>query len=472
MVDLGRRRRMFREMVEGLSYLHENEIIHRDLKPGNIFLDSKDHAKIGDFGLATTEIVIQKEDINEPKKGPSSQVKGTGLVGTPLYVAPELVSDTPVKRIVYTKKVDVYSLGIILFEMCYRPIQTGMERNETLTNLRRKSMKFPKDQEQYLSPQEKELLQQLLSHEPSERPSSGDLLKSPYIPPLELEEREKQTVIRDVVDDRRSKSYKFMMNLLMSRKSNMIEDYVYDYDQKNDERLMEDYGPKRSASVKERRRAFEYISSTLEGIFKKYGAIRFYTPSFAPNIGLDKPDKFLVVDRNGTVISPLYNLREPLARFVARNGVTNMRRYAIERVFRQRKTSYHPIELWEVAFDIIHVIHGDQAQSVPESELISLIRDVTNEVPYIISKSLVLKMSHSKLMEGILKYCEVPIHHHSQVLKIVFESNAPSKFQTSRTCSVDEVDGTLRTSALNFIEERLISEKIFPEKNDKMTCLL
>lgn len=45
--------RLFREIVEGLSHIHQQGMIHRDLKPVNIFLDSNDHVKIGDFGLAT-----------------------------------------------------------------------------------------------------------------------------------------------------------------------------------------------------------------------------------------------------------------------------------------------------------------------------------------------------------------------------------------------------------------------------------
>lgn len=49
--------RLFREMVDGLSHIHVKGMIHRDLKPVNIFLDSNDHVKIGDFGLATTNIL-------------------------------------------------------------------------------------------------------------------------------------------------------------------------------------------------------------------------------------------------------------------------------------------------------------------------------------------------------------------------------------------------------------------------------
>lgn len=55
--DESRLWRLFREIVEGMAYVHEQGMIHRDLKPENIFLDLNDHVKIGDFGLATASAV-------------------------------------------------------------------------------------------------------------------------------------------------------------------------------------------------------------------------------------------------------------------------------------------------------------------------------------------------------------------------------------------------------------------------------
>ncbi len=63
-----------------------------------------------------------------------------GLVGTALYTAPEISqrasSSSRSGSIIYNQKVDLYSLGVIFFEMCSPPLATGMERIKVLTDLR------------------------------------------------------------------------------------------------------------------------------------------------------------------------------------------------------------------------------------------------------------------------------------------------------------------------------------------------
>lgn len=65
----------------------------------------------------------------------------TGQVGTALYVAPELSAQAA--KAIYNQKVDIYSLGVIFFEMCYKPLATGMERVKILLNLRSKEIVLP-----------------------------------------------------------------------------------------------------------------------------------------------------------------------------------------------------------------------------------------------------------------------------------------------------------------------------------------
>lgn len=86
-----------REIAKGLSYLHDRGIVHRDLKPGNIFFDDG-YLKIGDYGLSKFISVSRH----------SAQ---TASVGTVHYMAPEIGSGN------YSKGVDIYALGVMLYEM-------------------------------------------------------------------------------------------------------------------------------------------------------------------------------------------------------------------------------------------------------------------------------------------------------------------------------------------------------------------
>lgn len=101
--------------MKGLSYMHSKRIIHFDLKPDNILLTADDQIKICDFGLSITT----KSVIDRYRSGDSSLY----------HIAPELKeNNTP------SPNVDLYSFGIVLFEMCFGPLQSR-ERRDLLEKL-------------------------------------------------------------------------------------------------------------------------------------------------------------------------------------------------------------------------------------------------------------------------------------------------------------------------------------------------
>jgi serine/threonine protein kinase len=87
----------FGALCRAVSYLHDQGIVHRDLKPANVFIENG-HLKVGDYGLSRRVSISQGGDMTQG-------------VGTPNYMAPEIKSGN------YTQSVDVYALGVILFEM-------------------------------------------------------------------------------------------------------------------------------------------------------------------------------------------------------------------------------------------------------------------------------------------------------------------------------------------------------------------
>ncbi|KAE9962808.1 hypothetical protein BLS_010000 [Venturia inaequalis] len=92
-------RKVFVQLFKAVNYLHERNIVHRDIKPENILLEDKNLTiKLADFGLAK---IIGEESFT------------TTLCGTPSYVAPEILQPSNHRR--YTRAVDVWSLGVVLY---------------------------------------------------------------------------------------------------------------------------------------------------------------------------------------------------------------------------------------------------------------------------------------------------------------------------------------------------------------------
>ncbi|XP_068248846.1 eukaryotic translation initiation factor 2-alpha kinase-like [Palaemon carinicauda] len=167
---------MFNDIVRAVEYVHDNQMMHRDLKPSNIFFSLDGEIKIGDFGLVTT-ITEGEQEIRTPADGnPSlfSDHRHTHRVGTQLYMSPEQVNNQ-----LYDYKVDIYSLGLIFFEMLV-PFSTGMERLSVMSNLR--DGKFPDGFcDKY--PDETELLKLMLSTNPANRPTTrGIRARNPMRP--------------------------------------------------------------------------------------------------------------------------------------------------------------------------------------------------------------------------------------------------------------------------------------------------
>jgi serine/threonine protein kinase len=148
---------LFEKILCGVEYIHRENLIHRDLKPKNIFFTYTGDIKIGDLGLATESLnkkcamecpsptersfdmgMNSEEDMAEElsfhleiEESKFEEVH-TSNIGTTQYAAPEQLNNVH-----YDKKVDIYSLGLILLELVY-PFKTRMERQDVHYSLKNK----------------------------------------------------------------------------------------------------------------------------------------------------------------------------------------------------------------------------------------------------------------------------------------------------------------------------------------------
>ena len=140
----GKTYEIWNQIIEAVHYVHLKGLIHRDLKPSNIFFSLDGQIKIGDFGLVTDMAEIPVDPLTSSSSNSNSstnigdfdfttisQKKHTQRVGTSLYMSPEQSKGLP-----YNYKVDIFSLGLILFELL-NFFSTETERYKVLENIRK-----------------------------------------------------------------------------------------------------------------------------------------------------------------------------------------------------------------------------------------------------------------------------------------------------------------------------------------------
>ncbi|XWS42567.1 hypothetical protein CRYUN_Cryun16bG0025400 [Craigia yunnanensis] len=151
-----------RQIMSGLAHCHRFGIVHRDIKPDNIFFDFRGKLKIGDFGSAAWLGELGTVD---------------GLVGTPYYVAPEVVMGRS-----YNEKVDVWSAGVVLYVLLAGvPPFYGETVEEIFEAVLRGNLRFPTRNFKSFSAEAKDLLRKMLCRDVSRRWSAEQVMRHPWI---------------------------------------------------------------------------------------------------------------------------------------------------------------------------------------------------------------------------------------------------------------------------------------------------
>nr|ODN87066.1 STE/STE20/YSK protein kinase [Cryptococcus depauperatus CBS 7841] len=156
---------IIREILIALAFLHKNGVIHRDLKAANILLTTQPYRiLLCDFGVAA---LLQ-----------SSTSKRSTFVGTPYWMAPEVVTEGRL----YDSKADIWSLGITLLEMAYgEPPLSGQPAARAVMLLGDKRMRAPRLEGDHWSKEMRDFVVGCLNEEPADRLSAEELSRSKWI---------------------------------------------------------------------------------------------------------------------------------------------------------------------------------------------------------------------------------------------------------------------------------------------------
>ena len=150
----------FIQVINAVYYLHSNNIIHRDIKPENILIGDDNKLKLCDFGWAK-ELTLENRST---------------FCGTMEYMAPEIVGSEN-----YDYSVDIWSLGILLYEMLfgYSPFKANAI-NDIIQNIKTHDLNYDENNKK-ISNSCKDLIQKLLNMNPQKRLKIKDILEHPFI---------------------------------------------------------------------------------------------------------------------------------------------------------------------------------------------------------------------------------------------------------------------------------------------------
>ncbi|EJC97866.1 uncharacterized protein FOMMEDRAFT_143407 [Fomitiporia mediterranea MF3/22] len=372
--------RLFLQIVDALVHMASLGILHRDIKLTNIFIDSSGNCKVGDFGLATSSLAAVDPSELSPMPGVKFSGDMTLDVGTRLYIAPEILSKRGGSRDKDHSKMDLYSLGIVFFEMNYF-FSTDSERIAVIEKMRHPDIHFPTDWDLERSKQ-KEVIQWLLQHEPARRPTAIQLSQSPLLPPRVEDEYFKAAL--GVMTSDNNQYLPAVLASLFSRKPRPTGEFLYDY------------------NFPETAILRDAVIEHLKSLFRLHGARDVDVPLLMPltDRHLETTRQVLLLDTHGDIVALPSNTLLPFARLAARHKTTRIKRYHIGDMYRVGAALAHPTVSSAAIFDVItpDISTGLQAAS---AEMITLMDECLCTFPNL-AKTYQIHVSHSKISEIVL----------------------------------------------------------------------
>ncbi|KAG0146222.1 hypothetical protein CROQUDRAFT_92989 [Cronartium quercuum f. sp. fusiforme G11] len=373
--------RIARQIISGMAYFTSLNVIHRDLKPSNIFLDAKGDVRIGDFGLAVNQGAVEYDGSTEASPLDSDITFG---VGTLLYIPPETMGGKR-QGIKFLDKIDMYSFGIVLFEMFHK-MGTLHERVEVIRDLRKPEVIFPSNWKEGPNSNKTRIVQWCLAHNPELRPSPTELLKRSDLLPPQPEEENLEALARMIsLPENHALFRPYLASLFQQPLHERIRrDFTYDFHAANETRQAMD-NPFRMI-----------VCEHLVKKFRQRGAVNIDSPVLLPYTDYDNSKLVKLLDSEGTVVLLPFDATIPFARTVARdNSLTRLKRFSLAPVYRPNEAGGQPDSFSVASYDIVSPTRTLAA----EAEILQLIDEILRSLPMMASYEHVL--SHNKLWEAL-----------------------------------------------------------------------
>lgn len=442
---------------------------------------------MGDFGLATSgnkknqEKTTSKSDLAgmdnrseisatndlSTQSGMQDALESlTAGIGTALYRAPEqelvlkgMEESDPDRdyHVPYNEKADMYSLGIILFEMCSKPFDTKMERFYVITALREKH-EFPKDFTSYVPENIVKIISWLTEANPKKRPTALELLNSDIMPARADIDMQYFNEFKDALRKPGSTALQNVLQLLFdeertskSKKAKLDVDPAIEltynrlnFDIDAFQKMLNLLNP-RILSIEKQQTSSSMSSNTLKAdaitardqtvlslhylnaikrrlrqIFETRGGVDFAgqiielrsTVDFTEYDRIAKLDSSVVdlLDRSGQVVHLQNDLVNSYARLVAFLNIFSAQRYLIDKVYLTNAAKMNlsigtqPRAVDEAVYDIIVPANQVSQSILADTEILGATMEIMRNVQNIIAPT-ALRIYHNLIFEGILLYC-------------------------------------------------------------------
>ena len=357
--------------------------------------------RIGDFGLARPGDYYHISNSKPEKETFTSFTKD---IGTASYVAPEVRSAGDGK---YNEKADMYALGIILLEMNVA-FSTGMERAETLEQVRKEESTLPSALMVPEKATQATIISSLIQPRPSNRPSSLELLESGQIPVQD--ESESLRMARRLLSDEDSHFRSQFINSLFSQSQATT-------DQRHNTATTLS-NPMQAITLLEEVRAMSrslpndldlqaIVKQKLTAIFQRHGAVeRTDSPVLFPYNAIYLSEEVVkYLHPKGKVMQLPYDLILPNAMLLAGNSRSEQKTFIFDNVYRVDPSGNQPKIFGEANFDIVS---GNSLNlAVREAEVLKILDDILDAFPNLSTVQMCYHINHSFILDAIFKFCDI-----------------------------------------------------------------